>query len=193
LLIEVGPVGHLDARILSGLSSYKETSLGSVAGFFVRLADPIPQMVMLVLVCLLALGLRRPRHAIAAAVLVGGANLTTQLLKQLLAHHRYQPILGWIQIGPTSFPSGHSTAAMAMALALALAAPRSWRPTAVIIGGSFVVAVGFSVVILHNHYPSDVAGGWLVAGGWGFAVIAGLRAAELLLANRSAQLVGDRG
>lgn len=176
LAYEVGPLERLDARVLSRLSSYKETSLGGVADFFVRLADPLPQVAMLVVVCLMALHWRRPRHAVAAAVLVGGANLTTQILKQLLAHHRYQPILGYYQVGPTSFPSGHSTAAMAMALALVLVVPRSWRPAAVVVGACFAAAVGCSLVILHHHYPSDVVGGWLVAGGWGFAVVAGLRA-----------------
>ena len=123
-------------------------------------------------------------------MLVGGANLTTQILKQLLDHHRYQPILGYYQVGATSFPSGHSTAAMAMALALVLVVPRSWRPAAAAIGGCFALAVGCSVVVLHHHYPSDVAGGWLVAGGWGFAVVAGLRATEFLRANRGPQLAG---
>ena len=190
LAYEAGPIGRLDARILSRLSSYKETSLGGVADFFVRLADPLPQVAMLVIVCLMALHWRRPRLAVAAAVLVGGANLTTQILKQLLEHHRYQPILGYYQIGPNSFPSGHSTAAMAIALALVLVVPRSWRPAAAAIGGCFALAVGCSVVVLHHHYPSDVAGGWLVAGGWGFAVVAGLRGTEFLRANRGAQLVG---
>ncbi|MGA8744681.1 MAG: phosphatase PAP2 family protein [Solirubrobacterales bacterium] len=193
LAYEVGPFGRLDARVLNHLDSYRETSLGSVAEVFVGLADPLPQIAMIVLVCALALCLRRPRQAIAAAVLVGGANLTTQALKQLLAHHRYEPILGWGQIGPTAFPSGHSTAAMAIALALVLVVPRPYKPAAALIGGAFALAVGFSVVILHHHYPSDVAGGWLVAGGWGFAVVAGLRADQLLRAERGVQLVGDRG
>ena len=189
LAYEAGPFGRLDARVLNRLSAYKETSLGSVADFFMRLADPLPQVAMLIVVCLLGLRLGRPRQAVAAAVLVGGANLTTQMLKELLEHHRYQPILGYYQIGPTSFPSGHSTAAMSMALALVLVVPRSWRPAAVAIGACFAAAVGCSVVILHHHYPSDVAGGWLVAGGWCFAVVAGLRAADLLRVNRGAQPV----
>ena len=37
------------------------------------------------------------------------------------------------------------------------------------------MAVGCSRVVLHYHYPSDVLGGWLVAAGWGFAVVATLR------------------
>lgn len=190
LAYKVELFGRLDARVLNRLSNFNETATGPLASFCVHLADPLPQVAMLVVVCLAALRWRGPRYAIAAAALVGGANLTTQILKEVLAHQRYQPLLGYNQVGPTSFPSGHSTAAMAMALAFVLVVPRSWRPAAVAIGTCFVAAVGCSVVILHHHYPSDVAGGWLVAGGWGFAVVACLRAAELLRANRRAQLVG---
>lgn len=185
LAYDVEPFGWYDARVLSRLSAYKETSLGALASFFVHLADPLPQVAMFVVVCLLALRWRGPRYAIGAAALVGGANLTTQMLKVVLAHHRYQPLLGYRQVGPTAFPSGHSTAAMAISLAFVLVVPRSWRPAAVALGACFAGAVGCSVVILHHHFPSDVVGGWLVAAGWCFAVVAGLRTAELLRADQS--------
>jgi PAP2 superfamily len=60
---------------------------------------------------------------------------------------------------------------------------------AIIAAAAYVVtsvafAVGCSVVVLHRHYPSDVVGGWLVAGGWCFAVVAGLRADEELRSRR---------
>ena len=188
LAYEVEPFGRLDAGVLSRLSAYKETSIGRVADFFVHLADPLPQIALIVLACGMALMRRRTRLAVGAAVLVGGANLTTQVLKELLAHQRYQPVLGFYQIGRTSFPSGHATAAMAISLAFLLVTPRGWRPTVVALGASFVLAVGFAVVIVHHHYPSDVVGGWLVAIGWCFAVIAGLRASSLLISDRQAQL-----
>ncbi len=185
LAYEIEPFGRYDASVLSRLSAYKETSLGALAILFRHLADPLPQVAMLVVVCLLALRCRGLRYAIAAAALVGGANLTTQILKVVLAHQRYQSLLGYRQVGPTAFPSGHSTSAMAMALAFVLVVPRSWRLWAVALGSCFVFAVGCSVVVLHDHYPSDVAGGWLVACGWCFAVVVGLRAAELLHSDRS--------
>jgi membrane-associated phospholipid phosphatase len=175
LAYRAGPFEWLDATALSRLAARNEASVGDVAALFAHLADPLPQLAMLALVCLMALRLGRPRHAIAAVALVAGANLTTQILKVALAHPRHQPILGYHQIGLTGFPSGHATAAMAMALAFALVVPRPWRPAAVLLGACLVVAVGCSVVVLHRHYPSDVVGGWLVAGGWCFAVVAGLR------------------
>jgi membrane-associated phospholipid phosphatase len=188
LAYRVGPFERLDATVLSRLAVHRESSLGAVATFVAGFGDPLPQLAMLVLVCLMALRWRRPWGAVAALVLVAGANLTTQVLKVVLAHPRYQAIPGYQQIWSTSFPSGHSTAAMSMALAFLLIVPRSWRPATMLVGACAVVAVGCSVVILHRHHPSDVIGGLLIATGWFFAVVAGLRIAELRSPRRRPQL-----
>lgn len=178
---------RLDATILSRFVAHKESWPGTLAGFIVHLADPLPLLAMLAMVCLMALHWGRPRHAIAAVALIAGANLTTQVLKAVLAHPRYQPILVYNQVGPSSFPSGHATAAMSIALAFGLVAPPLWRPAAVSFGICLVPVVSCSVLILHRHYPSDVIGGLLVATGWCFAAVAGLRVAEHLSPWRRAQ------
>ena len=115
---------------------------------------------------------------VAAVVVVAGANLTTQVLKVALAHPRYQPILGAHQLGSIAFPSGHTTAATSIAVAFALVVPRRLQPAAAVLGAGLVFAVGCSVIVLNWHYPSDVLGGILVAAGWGFAALAGLRIVE---------------
>lgn len=167
--------GRLDARILSHLSAHDSSFVAPAASFFSFLADPLPQLALLVGVCAIALGRGLPRLALASAVLVVGANVTTQVLKTALFHPRYQPILGYHQVGATAFPSGHATAALAMACAFALVVPGRWRPAAIALGALLTAAVGCSRVVLHSHYPSDVLGGWLVAAGWCFAVVAALR------------------
>jgi membrane-associated phospholipid phosphatase len=78
-----------------------------------------------------------------------------------------------------------------MTLAFLLVVPRSWRPAVVAVGACAVVAVGCSVVILHRHYPSDIIGGMLVATGWFFAVVAGLRIAERPNSDRPVQTSGQ--
>lgn len=108
-------------------------------------------------------------------LLVAGANLTTQILKAVLAYPRYQSLLGYRQINETAFPSGHSTAVAAMVFAWALVLPGAWRPLVLTLGAVVAVAVGLSLVLLHPHFPSDVVGGWLVASGWLCAVVAALR------------------
>jgi membrane-associated phospholipid phosphatase len=168
-------VQGVDARVLHRVSIGGGSIAHPLASFFAYLADPVPQIVLLILLCLGAWHWGRPREGAIALALVVGANLTTQLLKVALSQPRYQPILGSDQIPSTGFPSGHATASMAMALAFILAVPRSLRSVAIAAGGFLVLAVGCSLVVLHWHYPSDVLGGWLVAAGWGFAALAALR------------------
>ena len=169
---------RFDARILHRLASRRDAALGDAARLIAHLGDPVPQLVLLAGACLLALRLRRPERTIAAAVLVAGANLTTQILKAALAHPRLQPILGYYQVGETAFPSGHATASAAVAYAYLLIVPRAWRAATAALGAILTVAVAGSVVVLHRHYPSDVLGGLLVASAWFFAVLAALRARE---------------
>jgi membrane-associated phospholipid phosphatase len=173
LAYEVASVGRLDAEAVSWLSAPRGSSAADVASFARHAVDPLPFLVLLGAACALALHLGRRRHALAAAVLVAGASLTTQVLKAVLAHPRYQPILGYRQIGSTSFPSGHATASLAIALALVMVVPRAWRLPAALAGAAFALCVGIAVVVLNRHFPSDVLGGWLVAAAWFFAVLAG--------------------
>jgi len=176
LAYEVGPSERLDAHLLAKLAAHHHTPLGTLAERLAHLADPLPLLVLLIGACGLALWRGRPRQALAAAAVVAGANLTTELLKVALAHPRYQPVLNPEEVGYAAFPSGHATAAASIAIAYLFVVPARWRPATALLGAAFAAAVGCSVVVLDWHFPSDVAGGLLVAAGWGFAVLAGLRA-----------------
>lgn len=178
LAYEVESVGRLDAKAVSWLSAPKGSSAAAVASFAMHSVDPLPFLVLVGAVCGLALHLGRRRHVLAAIVLVAGASLTTQMLKALLAHPRYQPILGYRQIGSTSFPSGHATASLSIVLVLVLVGLRSWRLPAALAGAAFALGIGLAVVVLNRHFPSDVLGGWLVASAWLFAVLACLVGAD---------------
>lgn len=176
LAYAVGPSERLDARLLARLAAHEDTALGWLAEGLAHLGDPLPLLLLLVAACAVALLRGRPREAAAAAAVVAGANVTTQVLKVLLAHPRYQPSLGGLQIDASAFPSGHATAAASIVVAWLFVAPRRWRGFVAVLGAGFFFAVGCSVVVLDWHYPSDVAGGLLVAAGWGFAALAALRA-----------------
>jgi membrane-associated phospholipid phosphatase len=71
-----------------------------------------------------------------------------------------------------SFPSGNSAGALAIALAFLLVVPRPWRPLTAAIGAAFTLAVSVGLLVLDYHYPSDILGGWLVALGCCFALVA---------------------
>ncbi|MFN8160966.1 MAG: phosphatase PAP2 family protein [Solirubrobacterales bacterium] len=174
----VGPAGRIDATALNGLMALDGRVTGSAASLAANSANPLPLLAMLAGVVALGLYWRRPRQTAAAVAVVAGANVTAQVLKVLLAHPRYQPVLGTDQLGPVAFPSGHATAAMSIAVAFAIVAPREVRPLAALLGAGYSLAVGISVTVLGWHYPSDVVGGMLVATGFGFAALAGLSLTE---------------
>jgi len=171
-----GPFQHVDLQGFLHLRR-DEGPINALAAVLVNLGDLGSLLVFLAVAC--AIGLRdgRRREVLATIVVVAGANLTTQLLKTTLEHARHKAFEHGIGLPwPNSFPSGHTTAAASIAVALLLVAPAAHRFAAAVLGAGITAAVGFSVVILGWHYPSDVLGGLLVVGTWAFAALAWLRA-----------------
>src|SRR6201999_4084325 len=112
-------------------------------------------------------------------VLIAGANVTTQALKVGLEHVRYRRAQeGWELPWANSFPSGHTTAAATLAVGLLFVVPARHRLAAAVVGFLLTAAVGFSVMVLSWHYPSDVLGALLVVGAWAFAILAVMRFRE---------------
>ena len=126
----------------------------------------------------------RRRLALAIPVILIGAVVSAEILKPLLAvPHAF--IAPGHQVPGSSWPSGHSTAAMTMTLcALLVAAPR-WRPAVAAVGGVLTLAVGFATLTLAWHMPSDVIGGFLLAGLWVSAAVAVLSRAEARASSRA--------
>jgi membrane-associated phospholipid phosphatase len=170
-----GPFQHVDLRILLHLRR-EEGPIHGLASVLVNLGDLAALLVLLAAACAIGLRSGRRREVLAAIVVVAGANLTTQLLKTTLEHARHKAFEHGIELPwPDSFPSGHTTAAASIAVALLLVVPAAHRLAAAVAGAALTAMVGLSVVILGWHYPSDVLGGLLVVGTWGFAALAWLR------------------
>lgn len=124
-----------------------------------------------IVAALVALWRRRRDLAAVAITTLAGANLTTFVLKPLLAHA--DPLGGEAQRKlDASFPSGHATAAMSMALVAVIVAPRRWRPWVALFAALYAATVGVALVLRFDHYPSDVVGGYLVATAWAAAMAA---------------------
>jgi membrane-associated phospholipid phosphatase len=165
----------VDLRIFIHLRR-DEGPLHALASVLVNFGDLASLLVLLAVACAIGLRNGRRREVLAAIVVVAGANLTTQLLKTTLEHARHKAFEHGIELPwPNSFPSGHTTAAASIAVALLLVVPARHRFAAAVTGAALTAAVGFSVVILGWHYPSDVLGGLLVVGAWAFAALAWLR------------------
>ncbi len=96
--------------------------------------------------------------AIAACV---GANVATQILKDLLP---VRPYRGVETLELNSLPSGHTTLAASAAAAVFLLVSPRWRPLAGYLGGTFAVATGVSTLINQWHRPADVVAAFLLVG-----------------------------
>ncbi len=120
-----------------------------------------------------ALARGKRREAFGAVAVILGANATTQVLKPLLGF--LDPLSAEAVRGlANSFPSGHATVAMSLGLAFLLVAPQVWRRLAALAGWAYSIAVGAALLALGWHYPSDVAGGYLIATAWAGAAAAGI-------------------
>jgi membrane-associated phospholipid phosphatase len=163
----------VDRRALYSFSQLQRPRLAELADDIARLCNPKPFAVLTAILVIIALIRLGPVAAGAAATVLIGANVTTQILKPLLANPR--GAYGEYVIGAEAFPSGHATAAMSLALVAIVIAPRILRPLVAFLGAGFALAVGFAIVSLDWHFPSDVAGGYLVAATWCFAGLAVVR------------------
>lgn len=132
-------------------------------------------LVSLVLVCVAAaaIGFIRGRVdlAVAAGVLVIGANASTRLFKDRLPRPNLDDFPA-----PNSFPSGHTTAAASVAFALILVLPFAIRGTVALIGAAYVTIIAVATVWAEWHRPSDTVAGLLVVLAWGAGASALVRA-----------------
>jgi membrane-associated phospholipid phosphatase len=149
---------------------------------FVALFDPNPYVYLVLVPLALAMLRGRPRVMLAVAAIVLGANMTTELLKHLLAEPRPGSLFarGISPVPPGSWPSGHATAVMSLVLASVLAVPARLRPAVAALGAVLAIAVGYSSLTDRVHYPSDILGGFLVAAAWTLGTVAALMVAARL-------------
>ena len=120
-------------------------------------------LVLAVLVFCVAAALLRGRFdlAIAAVVLVVGANVTTQVLKHVVLE---RPDFG---LGvANSLPSGHTTVAASGAAAVVLVLPRVVRHLAATATAFLTTLVGTSTIVAAWHRPSDVVASLAVTAVW---------------------------
>ena len=177
-----------DVAAYAGFVSLEGSVAEVFASYVAGLCNAGPYAVLSCGIVLTGLAFRGPRHAAAAAALLVVPCAVTQVLKPMLAVTR-------MGLGPdgrpavdaASWPSGHSTAAMAIALAAVIVAPGALRAVVAVAGGLFAIAVGYSVVLLGWHLPSDVLGGFAVAGAG-----AGLATAALWATDRRPAVAAPR-
>ena len=123
---------------------------------------PTISLVMAAVVVLFVTVIRRRWTAAGIAVAACiGANVATQVLKDVLPP---RPDKGVITLELNSLPSGHTTLAASAAAAVFLMASPRWRPMAGFVGGTFAIASGVSTLINQWHRPADVVAAFLLVG-----------------------------
>lgn len=135
-----------------------------------RFADPILDVVsisfvVLVIIIAATVAILRQRWLliVQVGIVMGGANIATQLFKKLVE----RPDLGVVgTVGPApginTLPSGHTTVAVTAAIAILFVVPPKLRPVTAIIGTAYAASTGVSTLIGGWHRASDVVAGMLM-------------------------------
>lgn len=134
---------RLDQKLMLAWA-YDDLVIGPV-GAFVR--SPLVVVVVALLV-VVALFRRRPDLAVGAVVLVGGASLSTQILKRYL--------IALLATGENTMPSGHVTVVLSVLLAALLVAGPRWRPVLAAVAGFLGAGTAIGAMIGTWHVPGDV-------------------------------------
>jgi len=122
-------------------------------------------------ISLLLLYRRRWRSLTYLLITLLGSIAINRTAKVLL--HRVRPHL-WQSPTPEldyGFPSGHAMSSMTLIAALVILAwnTRKRLPT-LLLGGLFVLTIGWTRLYLGVHYPSDILAGWMVSIAWAIGV-----------------------
>lgn len=116
-----------------------------------------------------AVARRRWRLAVAVPLLVGAANVTTQVLKYQVF---FRPDLDVAPAHANSLPSGHTTVAASVAAVAVLVAPPRWRWAAALAGWGYAGGTGLATMVNGWHRASDVAAALLVTLAWAALALA---------------------
>jgi len=134
----------------------------------------IGDSIFLIILCVAMIAWLFLREQKAAALTLlgcaGGAFVMTPLLKALFGRARPDIVEHLVHASSASFPSGHTLRSAVVYLTIFLVLRRvpendgiaRMFPVVLLL----VAAIGSSRIFLGVHWPSDIVGGWLIAGLW---------------------------
>jgi membrane-associated phospholipid phosphatase len=174
-------LGRGDIDVSRWLAGHRNRDLNEVTGVTTKLAETLTITILAVVAVAVAAWVwRRWREPMLVAVAVAG-EVTIFVTITLLVDRQRPPVKHLDAAPPTSsFPSGHTAAAVALYGALAILA--SERARSALVRGVFIaLAVVVPLVVATSrmyrgmHYLSDVLGGLLLGWLWLLATVRGIR------------------
>lgn len=153
----------VDERAFLGAGSTHD-SIAAVTRRFLIVLPAVALGAGSIATLLIAIARRSWKLLVIAAVVVLGANVSTEMLKYVFLS---RPETGATYIMGNSFPSGHTTVAASVSFAIFLVSAPRWRPTIAVFGWLFSVATGVFTLVSQWHRPSDVIAGYIVVAFWG--------------------------
>ncbi|WP_052367660.1 phosphatase PAP2 family protein [Algiphilus aromaticivorans] len=178
-LREDSELQRLDERIHGSLGWLREARFVALFAWLTVFGDPQSLTVAGLVAGAFLLALRRQGLLVGLLLSVAGSQIATLLGKYVIDRPRPE-VVTFVEAATPSFPSGHTTGAMAVygfvayALARTAANPRL-RLEVVLMAAMLVVLVAMSRLIIGVHYLSDIAAGLVNGAFW---VVAGIAVAE---------------
>ncbi len=162
IFVATAPGQQLEQVAFDG-ADYGRTHLWVFGQPLLEAVSAVYVVVALAVTVIITLFRRRWSLAVQVIVLIGGANVSTQVIKHLLLD---RPDFGIPWNYGNSLPSGHTTVAASASMALLIAVPRRFRPIVALLGAVYTATMGVSTLVGNWHRASDVVAGVLVAGAW---------------------------
>lgn len=164
---------HVDHTILAFLASHRDEPVTWAARAAMAVGtDHAAQAVLVLAGAGVVVLCRWWRVGLAAVLALVSSDLAANGIKALVGRRRPPAALAMVHLGGWSMPS--TQAALTAGLAVAVFLAGAWatgaqrRIVAAVLTAS-VVFIGFCMVYLGGHWPSDVAAGWLLGTGLGAA------------------------
>lgn len=165
-----GAVVAFDQALARALGMSMSTPLLWLLSWFTYLGDRNFLTVVSVLMTLFLLLRRQWGLAVVCAVATGVGGALNWLLKHAFERVRPEHEHGYASAAGWSFPSGHSSAAMAVygmaCYLLWRLAPPAWRLPGTALLAALIMAIGLSRILLQVHFASDVLAGFAVSLAW---------------------------
>lgn len=180
-IITSGPIIAADARVENLLYAFRDFELVKIFTWITVLAKWQIIISFAATVSLLFWFWKKKSYIVPLWVTIAGSGLSNLIGK--IAFHRHRPEAALYAENTFSFPSGHSTIAVAFfgfIIYVLLRRARKWEyKINIFFGGSAVIlAVGLSRLYLGVHFLSDVWGGYLLGLLW---LVVGIVISEWLI------------